>query len=248
MRRGLIISLVMPLILTAMGCGQSPQTPAPLQPVSPQPVPTPYPVATPSPYDPYNPYNPYDPNGSSVNAPLTARIDSKKNGVLLGIGTFSVQVSVVNPASVPQTGQLRVSILDNGSSIRDFTETVQVPAGQTVSRSYSDPRWRADDATVSITPAPASQAIPNTAGPTTYDPNASTGYPGSATYDPTYGANPSYGTTYGASPPYGTGTTYDPSYGSTYPATSGTSYGYPSSYGATTGYPTTSTSPYPTGY
>jgi hypothetical protein len=84
---------------------------------------------------------------------LVAQIDRVKNGSVLGIGKFTVTVKVSNPASVPLSGTLKVTILSSGKSIKDFNELVQVPAGQTVTRTYEDTRWKADNATVSVIPA-----------------------------------------------------------------------------------------------
>jgi hypothetical protein len=88
-----------------------------------------------------------------TNQQLVATVDSVKNGVFLGIGKFKVTVKVTNPANVPLSGTLKVSIMSSGKSIKDFNELVNVPAGQTITRSYEDPRAKADNATVSVIPA-----------------------------------------------------------------------------------------------
>lgn len=90
--------------------------------------------------------------GMAPSQPLVATIDQVKNGSFLGMGKFVVTVKISNPASVQQAGTLKVSILSSGKSIKDFNETVTVPAGQTVTRTYEDTRWKADNATVSVIP------------------------------------------------------------------------------------------------
>jgi hypothetical protein len=224
--------------LLMVGCGRTPMTPPPLQPIVGQPT---SPTYDPYPTSPYPAYGntPYDPNSGNVpTVPLMAKIDSQKNGVFLGMGTFIVNVSVSNPATTEQTGLLRVSILDSGDSIRDFTETVRVPAGQTITRTYSDKRWKADSAKVSISPTPNSDPYnggtqggynnPSSGYGSTgggyggYPSSSSGGYPSSGSgYPSSSGGYPSSGGSY-------------PSYGSGYPSSSG---GYPTSSG---GYPTSS--------
>ena len=139
-------------------------------------------------YDPNNPY------GSTTTAmpsqPLMAQVTAKKNGVFLGLGKFTCTVTITNPAQVPQSGNLKVSILDSGKSVKDFNETVSVPAGQTVTRNYEDPHWMANDCSCSITPAvdPNAAAYGSTAyGTSTY---------GTSTYPPST-------TGMGATGPYG---------------------------------------------
>jgi hypothetical protein len=87
----------------------------------------------------------------STQAPLTARISSKKNGVFLGMGTFKVTVAVTNAGTVAQSGTLKVSITDKGKVLKDFSERVTVQPGQTLNKDYEDKRWKADNATVSVT-------------------------------------------------------------------------------------------------
>ena len=94
---------------------------------------------------------------STPSQPLQAAIDKVKNGSFLGAGKFTVTVKVMNPsATMPQTGMLKVSILSSGKSIKDFNESVSVPAGQTITRTYEDTRWKADNASVSMAPSTSS--------------------------------------------------------------------------------------------
>lgn len=95
----------------------------------------------------------------STQPPLTARIASKKNGVFLGMGTFKVTIAVTNSGTVAQTGTLTVSITDRGKSIKDFTEQVTVQPGQTLNKDYEDKRWKADNATCSVTTAAADTSL-----------------------------------------------------------------------------------------
>src|SRR5690606_2143560 len=81
------------------------------------------------------------PGYGQTQQPLIAKVDEQKNGTIFGIGTFRATVTVMNPSSAPQSGTLKVSILDNGRSIKDFTERISVPAGQSITRTYEDTRW-----------------------------------------------------------------------------------------------------------
>jgi hypothetical protein len=82
---------------------------------------------------------------------LTARIDKKKNGVFLGLGKFKVSVIVTNPGTVAQSGLLKVSITDKGKVLKDFTERVTLQPGESQTKDYEDKRWKADNATVTVT-------------------------------------------------------------------------------------------------
>lgn len=174
-------------------------------------------------YDPYNPgygsnpgYDPYNPGygnnpgfGNTPNnpgygnnpQPLIAKVDNVKNGSVMGMGRFQATVTVMNPSQSVQSGTLKVSILDNGRSIKDFTERVSIRPGESITKTYEDSRWKADNCSASIIPD-------NLNGDPYGNGNG-------------YGNNPGYGNTYG-NDPYGGGSTYgnDP-YGSGY----GNSYG-----------------------
>jgi hypothetical protein len=115
--------------------------------------------------------------GVATNQQLVAQIDKVKNGSFLGIGKFQVTVKVSNPATVPLSGTLKVTILSSGKSIKDFNETVSVPAGQTVTRTYEDTRWKADNATVSVIPAATADpyAAYGTGSQTNYNSMGATG-------------------------------------------------------------------------
>lgn len=124
----------------------------------------PYGAATTSPYATNNPYttgngaaDPYGSTGYGTApaanlSPLTATIENKKNGKILGLGKYQVTVKISNPASVPQSGTLQVTILSSGKSIKEFTEQVTLQPGQSETRTYEDSRWKADDATVTLAP------------------------------------------------------------------------------------------------
>jgi hypothetical protein len=258
MRRLLSLTVLASAVLLA-GCGRTMQTPPPLQPVTPGTTSPGYTNTYPGYNNGYPGYNNgmpgynngmpgygqdpnnYDPNNGTITAPMIAKIENQKNGSVLGIGTFTVNVSVSNPAGQPQQGRLKVSILDNGESIRDFTEVVTVPAGQTITRTYSDKRWIADNATASVQTlgpndpyATGMSQNYNSSGPTNYyDPNSAgtgygSGYPSSgygSGYDSGYGANTGYGGSYPSSG-YGSGYGSNTGYGSSYPSSG---YGYPSS-------------------
>ncbi|MBC7542565.1 MAG: hypothetical protein H7338_07535 [Candidatus Sericytochromatia bacterium] len=237
MQRVLTLSVLTATMLL-VGCGRTLQTPPPLVPINGAPVSPGYspgyattpgysdPNAYPGYSDPnaYPSGNQYDPNsGGSMHVPLVAKIDSKKNGTVLGLGSFTVTVSVSNPASTEQTGRLRVSILDKGESLRDFTEQITVPAGQTITRTYTDKRWAADNASVSVSPLPTNAPYATPAR------SASQGYGSTDQY-----GNGSTGGNYGS-----TGGSYTgyPASGNGYPSTDGSySSGYPASNG---GYPAT---------
>jgi hypothetical protein len=102
-----------------------------------------------------------DPTAGTMSAQpgLTARVDKKKNGVVFGIGTFKVTVVVTNPGTVPQSGTLKVSITDKGKVLKDFSERVTVQPGQNLSKDFEDKRWKADDATVTVTTDAADPGI-----------------------------------------------------------------------------------------
>jgi hypothetical protein len=87
----------------------------------------------------------------SAQPALTARITSKKNGVVFGIGKFKVSVSVSNTGTMAQSGTLKVAITDKGKTLQEFSEHVTIQPGQTLNRDFEDKRWKADDATVSVT-------------------------------------------------------------------------------------------------
>jgi hypothetical protein len=254
--RRLMSLTVMAAALLLTGCGRTMQTPPPLQPVTPGTgsgyVDPGYNNGYPGTGNGYPGYGDpnagnyppgggyYDPNNGSITAPMIAKIDHQKNGSVLGIGTFVVSVSVSNPSGQPQQGRLKVSILDNGDSIRDFTEVVTVPAGQTITRTYSDKRWTADNATASI------QTMgPNDPYATNPGQNMSGGYNdpnayNSGSYGSGYPSTGGYGSGYPSSGGYNSG--YPSSgYGSGYPASNGYNSGYPSS----GGYPSSTNNGYP---
>jgi hypothetical protein len=228
------------------GCGHTMQTPPPLQPVTPGAASPGYSNGYPSSYNPYpgtnngypgynntpgygnGAYDPY--NNGTITAPLIAKVDNQKNGSVMGIGTFSVNVSVSNPSGQPQQGRLKVSILDNGESIRDYTEVVTVPAGQTITRSYSDKRWAADSAVASIQTLGPNDPY---AGGMSQNMNGSdNGY-----YDPNGYNSGGYGGSYPSSgyPSSGYPSSGYPSSG--YPSSGYPSSGYPSSDYPSSGYP-----------
>lgn len=123
-----------------------------------------YTAPTTAPANPYGTaagYGTPDPYGSSTGygaapaanlSPLEATIEKKKNGKILGIGKYQVTIKIANPASVPQSATLKVTILASGKSIKEFTEQVTLQPGQSELRTYEDPRTKADDATVTLVP------------------------------------------------------------------------------------------------
>lgn len=121
-----------------------------------------------NPYNTPNPYNtsPYGNNyynngsgytpgfGSVPNMAmgrLTATVQKIQNGTFLGIGKFTVSVLISNPSQMALSGNLQVNFTDGGKSVKTVTDRVQVGPGQSVTRTYEDPSWKIDSATVNIT-------------------------------------------------------------------------------------------------
>lgn len=158
------------LILTlATGCGKrvgsmvdpndQPSEP-PVQ-VTPDPLPSdPVPQPTPPGTDPY-PGNPSVPNNPS--AQLVAHGEVVKNGVIFGLGSIVVKVTVINPTAYSLSGEVTVSFTNGGKPTTEVaSERVTLMPNETITRYFENSKWSLDGATVTVkTDAPtASNGTP----------------------------------------------------------------------------------------
>ncbi len=89
---------------------------------------------------------------SSSTQPLAAFVTAKKNGVVLGVGTYRCDVLVVNPMSTSRTGALVVQFLNKGAPAK--TPVVRTPltlAGRASQVfTFTDKNWQTDDVRVAV--------------------------------------------------------------------------------------------------
>ncbi|MDB5096282.1 MAG: hypothetical protein JWM80_703 [Cyanobacteria bacterium RYN_339] len=83
---------------------------------------------------------------------LAAFVLSKKNGVILGMGTFKTTIEVVNPDDVERTGTLIVQFR-NGSkdaATEAIHQTVTLAAHATKTFDFEDKKWTTDNVAVTV--------------------------------------------------------------------------------------------------
>lgn len=86
-------------------------------------------------------------------ADITATVSTKKNGTILGMGTFKCTIEVSNPSSVARYGTVTATFM-NGSK-QSKTAPVVIPvtlkANETRSYDLSDGAWSTDDVQLEVT-------------------------------------------------------------------------------------------------
>lgn len=126
-------------------------------------MPVPEPSASAVPYEPEltpSPLPTIEPVYPGFRQGLAARVEYTRNGVMLGMGRFVVQVRVYNPMPSPQGGLLTVEFWASDSLVRTLREPVFLHPGEIQFRTYEEPAWRVNLARASVTGQPVDPEVP----------------------------------------------------------------------------------------